>query len=113
MISDDDAGERAGCSGSCGGGDDERSRLRVRARNNIDHRIAAHVFDRSSNLSFKRLCCWLNTQEVDGGVDESGEDAGAGDRHGDVHQDLGLHGGSAAGRHCWIRSLPCTQVMDE
>ena len=49
---------------------------------------------------------------MDGGVDESGEDAGGGDRHGDVHQDLGLPGGAAAGRHCWIRGLPCAQVTD-
>ena len=50
-------------------------------------------------------------QGDDGSVDESGEDAGAGHRRWDVHQDLDLHGRSSPRRHRRNWSLRCAQVI--
>ena len=50
-------------------------------------------------------------QGVDGSVDEPGEDARAGDRRWDVHQDLDLHGRSSPRRHRRNWSLRCAQEV--
>ena len=111
------AGKRIDSSGSCGGSDDEHSHLWVRARINPRSNIALVFLDQVTNKVSNELQCLTMyvlaqyEQGVDRSVDESGENARNGDRHRDVHQDLGLHSCSSAGRHCRMWSLPCAQVM--